>query len=267
MPGPPQGAGRVSADYPSQQPSLSRFVDVPGEFQNFDRLHKFLYKLFMQVRFDPADFCLRPVEREIIRLVVQKRRFVGHNQVEFSPAFFDRCSASGLRKKKEDGLKFAFKKTLNHLMSAFRARLSPAERRGSQEQLERRFYEHYFGKVSRQLGIPLERFFHFRNWRNRFSDLIPKSITKEYVARIKLSKEFMGRFRAFLDEHYLGAFYDLNMRKIKRMVGVWDKELTAYGSVAGLARIKARLAKPGNKMPWTLSEATKALEDTYGYLK
>ena len=249
------------------RPNLSRFVDVPGEFDNFGYLHKFLYKLFMEIGFDQGDFCLQPTEREIVLLILKKKGFIRHDQaVEFSPEFMNSLR-SPESKKKEDGLKFVFKKALNHLMNTFRAQLPPAQPRPTSRQFERQFYSHYFGRASRELHIPLERFYHFRNWRNRFSEFIPKSITKQYVADIKLSEDFMRGFRGFLRENYFTGFFDTNMNKIKSMVGAWDRQLTARGHVAGLQEIRLRLFSSGNKMPWTLAEARQALEHTFEYLK
>lgn len=248
-------------------PCLSRFVDIPGEFQNFGYLHKFLYKLFMQVRFDQNDFDLDSVEKEIICLILEKKEFKNHERVQFTAEFFNFCSASEFEKKKEDGLKFVFKKALKHLISAFKTKLAQSGQKINQNHVEWLFYEHFFGKVSRDLNIRLERFFHFRNWRNRFSELIPKSITKEYVAHIKLSADFISRFREFLNRRFMEVFFDWNMSKIKRLVGTWDKMLTSCGHAGGLSEIKRKLFKSGNKMPWTLSEAKKALEHTFDYLK
>ena len=134
------------------------------------------------------------------------------------------------------------------------------------EALDNAFYAHYFGAISAQFNIPLESFFHFRNWKKRNSPFIPKSITKKYMSRLKLNPKFIEKIHIFLNSKLINSFRVFNSKKIRTMVIKWEKIIDEYGSSSGLSKIQKMINSRGNKIPWTISEVYHALDDTLDYL-
>ena len=54
-----------------------------------------------------------------------------------------------------------------------------------------------------RINQPIEKFFHFRNWKNRTSEHIPKSITKVYVNYLKMNKNFMNMFITYIEKRLI----------------------------------------------------------------
>jgi hypothetical protein len=221
----------------------------------------------MNIEFTKHDLNLSEIEVEIVKMIMKKKKFKKFAEFKYDISFFNSSKNSNLRKKKEDGLKFVFKKAICFLKEKFREENYSPDFKIDLEVLDQKFYEFYFKKISDKYGIPIECFYHFRNWKNRNSDLIPKSITKEYVSHLKLSQLFVENFEEYLNDKFLEEFNDFNKNKIKRMVNKWDKLIEDNGEEDGLNQIKTKLFKRGNKMPWTISEAKQALDDTLYYLQ
>lgn len=220
----------------------------------------------MGISFRPEDFQLTPLERSILEVFVKRKKFVKSEKVEFSHLFFNEIKEANLRKKTEDSLKFIFKKTLQHLKRNFQHRVLEDPNLGGEE-LDNRFYEWHFGDISRMFAIPLESFFHFRNWQRRTSPHIPKSITKRYISRLKLNKGFIKNFTDFLDHHLLKSFFKFNSKKIRSLVFKWENLLENFGREQGLATILKQINSKGNKFPWTVKEVVHARRVTYKYLR
>lgn len=236
-------------------------LSLLSEFQILFNLKKFLFKLFMNVPFNKDDLSLTNLEKEIIKIFVKKKKFIGFKNLKFSIDFFDKARTSNLRKKKEDGLKYIFKKAIRHLKDEFKSRELPSGSKVTGDDLDRLFYEHHFGGISKHYKIPLESFYHFRNWRTRFSEHIPKSVTRDYVTRLHLNPVFIGKICNFLQNKLLKAVRAINFRKIKTMVLKFERLIENHGPDEGLTQIQNQVFSRGNKLLWTSSEVTWALQD------
>ena len=245
----------------------SKLIHISSEIQILFNLQKFLYKLFMNIDFEPNDMLLKPIEKMIISTIVKKKKFIGFQKIKFDQAFFNKAKTSNLRKKTEDGLKFVFKKAIRELKKEFKGTMLPPGTKLKTDALDRAFYGHYFGDIAEHFGIPLESFFHFRNWKKRNSPHIPKSITKKYMSRLKLNHAFITKIYTFLHQKLINSFRVFNSKKIRTMVIKWEKIIEEYGTESGLSKIEKMINSRGNKIPWTMSEVYHALDDTLDYLE
>lgn len=220
----------------------------------------------MGVEFSPSNFYLNDLEKEIIKEIVAKKRFDGFKRVQFTEKFFNSAKNTDLKKKTEDGLKFIFKKAIKKMKDKFKKKYFKGKKIGA-ALFDKHFYSFYFQKIAEEEKIPLECFYHFRNWQSRESENIPKSITKEYVRRLKKSEEFICQLRTFLEEDLLNSFKVFNSKKIRTMIIKWEKIIEDKGKEQGLKTIIKTIHSRGNKIPWTLSEVNHALDDSLKYLR
>lgn len=202
---------------------------MSSDIQILYNLQKFLYKLFMEIEFESNDFLLKPIERQIIMSIVEKKKFVGFQNIQFTKEFFNKARCSNLRKKTEDGLKFVFKKAIREVKKEFKTHILPTGVNLRTEALDNAFYSHYFGDISQNFDIPLESFYHFRNWKKRNSPHIPKSITKKYISRLKMNQEFIGKIKNYLHQKLMKSFQVFNSKKIRTMVIKWEKIIEELG--------------------------------------
>lgn len=220
----------------------------------------------MNVDFNQNNFQLNELERKIIENIVKKKKFDGHKKVEFSVDFFNKAKNSNLQKKTEDGLKFIFKKAIKKMKTSFKNNFFKGMKISSQE-VDRHFYQHHFSKIAQDENLPLECFYHFRNWQNRDSENIPKSITKEYVRRLKKNPDFVQELKHYLQKELIHCFKVFNSKKIRTMIIKWEKIIEEKGREKGLNFIVQMIHSRGNKIPWTLSEVHHALQDSLKYLE
>lgn len=232
------------------------------------RMHNFLYKLFMNIPFTSRDVDLNPTERKIVSEVYKKKKFAGYSRITFTPEFFNRGRQSLFKKKTEDGLKFVFKKAIRHMKLVFKEEFLEKNNLSkiTTDQLDFEFYSHHYGKIAEENDMHLERFYHFRNWKKRDSPYIPKSITKAYVSNLKRNPNFVGQIRDYLNNHLMESFKGFNSKKIRAMIMKWERTIERQGTVEGLKAIGKMIRSTGNKLPWTVNEVNRALEDTLSYL-
>ena len=232
------------------------------------RMHNFLYKLFMNMEMTEQDVDLNPIERKIAVSVYKKKKFAGYSRMKFSADFFNRGRQSLLKKKTEDGLKFVFKKAIKHLKAKFKKQFLKRHnlKRIKPDRLDFEFYTFHFGEIAERHGKHLESFYHFRNWKKRDSPFIPKSITRAYVSNLKLNVVFIGQIRDYLRNQLMLSFKGFNSKKIRSLIIKWEKVIEEKGATQGAQSIAATIRAPGNKLPWTMNEVTRALQDTLGYL-
>jgi hypothetical protein len=219
----------------------------------------------MNVQFSTQHFQLNELEKRIIENIVLKKKFEGYKQVHFSKEYFNRAANTDLKKKKEDGLKFIFKKAIKKMKNNFKATQLQGINLNSRE-VDKHFYAFYFQEIADKEGISLQCFYHFRNWQSRESENIPKSITKDYVRKLKKSSLFVSELEDYLENELVKSFKVFNSKKIRTMIIKWEKIIEDEGREQGIETIIKNIHSRGNKIPWTLSEVYKALEDSLKYL-
>lgn len=196
------------------------------EFQILVNMEKIVRKLYMNEELFEKVLLIRPLEKKLLSLIL-KHKFDQRNfrSCDFTVKNLNTIRQKKMRKKSEDGLKFIFKQFLHEIRTKFALERGLSSNAINTANFDYLFYGHHFGEISKKFQIPLERFFHFRNWRKRYSDLIPKSITKTYIKNLKLNLPFIKEVLKYLDEEYPKDFRLFNLKKIKRMLTKWEKYL------------------------------------------
>ena len=128
------------------------------------------------------------------------------------------------------------------------------------------FYGYYYSEIAKKIGQPLEKFFHFRNWNNRTSEHIPKSITKKYVNYLKMNPEFISIFIKYMNDRLIKDIILNNIQKIYRLVVDWEKMIKKFGKDEGVDRVLKKFKKKALKLPWGLNEVRTAIQDTLKYI-
>jgi len=208
----------------------------------------------MEVPFTTSDFGLSSLEKIIIIQLLKKKKFISSENVLFDKFFFNKISKSKLSKKKEDCLKFIFNKAITHLKSEFKNFNNKEFLKLKKQKLNIEFYEHYFGDIAREHKVPIESFYDYSLYNKTKNSLIPKSISKQYLEKIKLNSEFIQKIKDYLNNCFMKWFYKFNSKKIQRKVYQWEQILTDFGFNEGLKVIVDRINSRNNKLFWTLNE-------------
>jgi hypothetical protein len=237
--------------------SASGFMSY--EFRFLKNLNKFIYKLFMEIPFVPGDFNLTEYEKTIIIQLLKKKKYTRNKKIIFTPEYFNKISKRPLQKKKEDCLKFIFNKIIAYLKQKYRE--DHLKQRGnlSKNKFNVSFYEHYFGKIAREKEIPLKCFYDYSLYNKTKDSLIPKSISKKYIKRIKMNPDFVAKITFYLENKFLKWFSDFNSKKIKKKVFQWEQLMREVGEERGLKTIVTRINSRNNKLFWTLRETQSAI--------
>ena len=207
-------------------PAVLSYSSRTGYTSEFPRLHnlwRIMIKLFINPKFASGDFCLNSVEKRILVSIIKKKKFTKEREINLNVEFFSKLREANLRKKTEDSLKFVFNKTFNFLKNQFQLQVLGDEQ-PSKKEIDSRFYNWYFLKVSQSCEIPIESFYHFQSSKNNACPHIPRSISKGYFERVKMSPAFVFDFRSFLKEHFIKTVVSFNLRKIKGIISRWEKK-------------------------------------------
>ena len=230
-----------------------------SQFPNLHNLWRVIIKLFICGHFSDDDFILNSQEKAILKAIVKKKKFDQETEIILSKNCFSKLFSANIRKKTKDSLKFVFNKIFLFLKEKFRTQIF-GMKRPSKSVFENKFYDWYFGKVSRTLGIPIKSFYLFQCSKREDSSEIPRSITKEFVNRIKMSESFVFDMECFLENHYFNFVISLNLKKIRTIFERWEKEFVSNSLENASKKIILGITKPGNKLPWTFSEIKYARE-------
>jgi len=212
----------------------------------------------MEKDFTNSDFKLAPFEQVIIIQLLMKKKFVSNTNILFNPDFFNKIKRANLQKKKEDCLKFIFNKAISHLKSQFKS--ISKYRTLKKAKLNTQFYEYHFGHIAKKSNLPIESFYDYSLYNKTKNKLICKSISKQYLQRIKLNPQFISQIRNYLTKDFIGWFHKFNLRKIKRKIFQWESLLSDLGIEEGLKIIVNRINSRNNKLFWTLNETQWAME-------
>jgi hypothetical protein len=241
----------------SQKKSILDYL-ITQDFRILRNLFRFVFKLFMEIKFENADFKLAPFEKLIIIQLLKKKRFVSKETIIFNSDFFNKINKANLQKKKEDCLKFIFNKAISHLKTQFKNQNKSQILK--KDQLNIKFYEHHFGKISEIYKIPIESFYDYSLYNKTKNKLISKSISKQYLEKIKLNPVFVKQIISYLNNDFIDWFYTFNSKKIKRKIFQWENLLTDFGFEEGLKIIVNRINSRNNKLFWTLNETHSAMK-------
>jgi hypothetical protein len=235
-----------------------------GDKKILFNLYEVMFNLFMNIPITKLN--LNELEQQIIKPVIQKKYKTKEGDFEYSLEYFNKIRQLQIKKKLEDSLKFTFKKAIKKLKSEFKYNFTKGQKLSIKD-IDRLFYEHYFRDLALKHNIPIESFYHFATWKKRVCDLVPKSVTKVYIKRLKLNTEFIDKLTDFFKNHFIKTFSIFNSNKIHKMIIKWEKTLETLGHKKGIELITTQLLSKRNKLPWSYYEATHAISQSLSYIQ
>lgn len=254
---------------------LNSLEDDGESLKFFGKTFKLLKKLISLEVIEAEDLELCDIQKNLVIEFMKKKKLCkGLKLEDFTEKTLTTLRDNESVRRTEERLKFVFKKCLRYLQKKFRSKLEVkgpdskkiAEALSDNTKFDYLFYGHYYGKVAKRRRMPIEKFFHFRNWKNRVSEHIPKSITKHYVSCLKLNLSFMQRFIVYMNTRLVRDVRLSNTSKILRLVTAWESQYNKKPTEATLKTVLTRFAKKGLKLPWGLNEIRCAIKDTQNYI-
>ena len=244
-------------------------------FQNFQKTFNLMLKLLGDEPITAADTQVSAFEKELIHeFLFKKKMFKRFDLKNFNHVKLQKLRLKEKAKRTEERLKFVFKKCINHIRKTFRLDLLRENKKnkelskalGDPDQFDYLFYNHFFGQIAQHMDEPIEKFFHFRNWKNRTSNDIPKSITKAYVTLLKMNQQFMAQFEGYLEFDLVADLQRANVKKLTKLVLEWEACLRKHGCQLGRKILLAEFKMKKMNLPWGMLEIKKAIECTKQYI-
>lgn len=264
----------------------------PAVALHFKELSVVLKKLFWNEPVCQSQLdSLRARDRKIISAILKKKKIINEaSRVSFRVKEFNEIIQKRGKKRTEENLKFVFKYTQKFLRIQFRKRnnefsFRKVDTKESQKNLiDLGFYTYYFGQIADELGWPISKFFHPKVLSHRQSndnflespEERPKTINKEYINNLKRSPAFIKDMSQFLHGEYLTVddqktgiiekFKSSIELKIMHKLDHWYKLIYLKNQGNGLEKIIKDLQKnQKSKLPWSIIEMTRAVEETLNY--
>ena len=228
--------------------------------------------IFMQKNLNLSNQAPSKFEKSIIKAILKKKKFLWDNSTDLDISILNKITSIGCFKRKEDQLKFVIKKCIKNMQNRFKAKLDLSDvefllKYPNYKALkDKYFYEFYFGHIAKERGISIENFFHFRTGVYRYSREIPNSVTKKSIGFWKLNPEFINEIKSYIDCAFLADFKAFNKKKIKLILGKWERIILHFGWEEGVKVIIKLINSRGCKLPWTLNEAVIAIRNTLEFI-
>jgi ribosomal protein L31E len=243
------------------------------KFLILKNLSQIIIKLFLNEQVNEEDLELLPEEKDLLMAILKKKKFPITNTDKLTVPLLNSLSKQRLTKKNEDMLKFVVKKCVKHMQQEFLRKVKLEHLEGKhlmkgvtlediKQNKDKYFYQYFFGEVSEREGIPIQHFYHFRSWKNRFLKNIPKSVTRQSLNLWKKNPIFIDQMKTFIKESLIKSFYAFNANKIQIMIRRWERIMEQNGRVPGIKKVLSKFTCKGSKLPWTLSEAESAAKYT-----
>lgn len=228
-------------------------------------------------------------DRQILSAFLVKKKLVEDtNSLSFEETEFNRVIAKAGPKRTEQNLKCVFNHIYKFLRGQFKKKHENFLFRKQDAHLSQKnlidlgFYTYYFGRIADAKGWPISKFFHPKVPANKQCneesfleepEQLPKSINKEYIRNLRLSKPFIRDVSAFLNNHFepefgsptgiVDEFKKACMSKMILKLNLWSNIIKKNGQSAGLQKILNELRKNDkSKLPWSLNEMNKAINET-----
>lgn len=227
-------------------------------------------------------------DKNIIKHFLLKKKLLKPNEeLEFTENNFNQICKNNGAKRNEENFKCVFKYAIKFLKKEFRINNSSFKFRKqikdlkNQYLVELAFYIHYFGEIADDLGCSIFNFFHpGGNTKDEsFIRLLddnkqrPKTINKDYIEKIKKSAKFMSDFKDYLNNTFIRSnnevsgiisqYKVLAQEKLYKKLEVWFNKFQKDGWKKTYLEIIQELKNNSKcKLPWSLNEMKKAVQDT-----
>lgn len=254
---------------------IAKSKEVPSNLKHFRGVYQLMLKLVCDDPINSEDVNLPDSKKKLVVEFMRKKKLCKKIDLEnFTVKTLTMMRDNENARRTEERLKFIFKKCIRFIQARFKKKMlsKPEKTWNFDEQFSESvkfdyiFYDYYFGNIAKQIGQPIEKFFHFRNWKNRTSDHIPKSITKVYVNYLKMNPKFMKIFIEYMNNRLVKDIVLNNIKKILRLVTDWENMVKKFGKEEGLNIVYNKFKNKGLKLPWGLNEVRKAIQDTLKYI-
>ena len=252
-----------------------------GKVKHLKELGRLMVKILLGSRISCEEMKrLSPLEKKLMLLFFEKKKFKGYQMAELSQEYVERILENPNTKKFEDNIKFVFFRMIKFLQKYFRIKLFSIAKRQFKKrfrfyplykQLEYAFNGYYFGRLATKLQQPIEKFFSPRakqSSKSQFEKLIPKTLSHLYFHHVKMSSKFVRDARFYLENILMNESKHKIVHKINLVCVNWEKKLFKKGTGELIENIKlSSLFDSKCKMPWSLSEVENAIKDVLHLLK
>jgi hypothetical protein len=242
------------------------------KFKNFQKTFDLMLKLLGDEPINFGDTQISEFEKKLVReFLFKKKVFKRFDLKDFNHLKLEKLRIKEKGKRTEEHLKFIFKKCINHIQKCFRTNLllenkSLKSLLNNSNEFDYLFYSHYFGEIAEKINEPIEKFFHFRNWKNRTNENIPKSITKKYIKFLKMNSEFISKFENYLNDELINDITKSNVMKLTKLILEWELCIKKHGTEIGEQIILAEFKTKKMNLPWGVIEIKKAIKSTKDYI-
>lgn len=226
--------------------------------------------------------------KEIIKNFLCKKKMLQINdELDFKEEKFNQiCQNNGI-KRNEENLKCVFKYALKFLRAEFRKKHSEFKFRKQNANMKHKnlvdlgFYTFYFGKIADEYGYPISKFFHPKVFSGNETlnenidepDQRPKTINKEYIDNLKKSPQFMQDLQDYLNDTFIKSnnemsgiineYKEISKEKLYQKLDKWYRKFKVKGWKIACSDIIKELKKNDKcKLPWSVKEMEKAVQDT-----
>lgn len=253
---------------------IQKAKETPSVFKTFAKIYKLLIKLVCDDEILEEDLNMPDEHKQLVIEFMRKKKLVRNLDLpDFTCQRLTYLRDNENTRRTEERLKFIFKKCIRYIQMRFKKKKKYSDAGttcnndySESVRFDYVFYGHYYSHIAKQIGQPLEKFFHFRNWKNRTSEHIPKSITKVYVNYLKMNPTFMNLFISYMNDRLIKDIVLNNVKKIFRLVREWENLAKKFEKGKALPVILKKFKSKGLKLPWGLIEVRSAIRDTLKYI-
>lgn len=242
---------------------------------DLEKVRRVIWKILSELELDSEDFQISCEEKQIVEAFLKKKKYDLPENFEMDGENLKWILRQKLNKKVENELKFVITRSIKFLQKKFKLELLEKKKWGVDKlstekrvnsDMNRKFYEAYFGEIAAREQIPIERFFHFQSWKKRKSKDVPKSVTRQSLFMWKKNPHFISQIREYISVGLKKDISNSLENKFKKIIEMWEYFIRFYGEEEGLVEILDWFDLRGRKLPWNKSEIQHAIDTTLKYL-
>ena len=232
-------------------------------------LKNLLSKFMKEETINTEDMDLSNLEILLFCLFLVKKRYLDLEALQWTPKCLNQFRDQEMLKRSEQNYKVVLKRAFKTLISTFNAENSVL---GGNEN---EFYEHYFGKVSKEFNISIDSFkpqqiFNEIKTNKQSKKFEKRKSKKEFASMLKKSTEFMNLLQRYLEDDLVingkneGIFKDCMKeldRKLPLMIFNWQKRLGSEQDFKNefIKFLVGTLVNDKVKLPWSASEVRRGV--------
>jgi hypothetical protein len=211
-------------------------------------------------------------EQMILKMIIKKKNYKEFNTFVLEETYFNDLSQSSKSKRFEENLRFITNKTFRFLQNTFKMNifqniskcLNPKIQVKSSNAVQTyAFFGYYFQKYCSSSKKQIETFFHPNCTRIldlNYRELIPKTVSQQYLKTLKNSSRFIRDFSFYLTKIIFNDAENDIVKKTRKLCQNWENILKEQGTAKMIEFIKKQLrTNPKFKLPWTIDEVKTAV--------